>query len=208
MFASAIALAACAVAPQTTAPSNASAATTMGSGPEGPPGESKLSQASPTPSPSQPVANAAAAKGGSDAVLEIPPDEAQPPQAPPTPSSNQPGAEVAPDAGNAQDYANNQSSGASGPLPSYAGIADYMNQEASYEAAGTGLPMTALLPPPSFYPYYYPYFSRFYSPFYGPPIIVSGPIYAPHPPPPPPPPPPPRSRPAPYPRHGFPHSRR
>ena len=174
----------------------------MGGGAESPPGESNLSQAPPAPSPNQPVANAAAAKGGSDSVLEIAPAEL--PQAFATPSSNQSGASAAPDAGNAQDYAN-QSSDSAGPTPSYAGIADYMNQEASYEAIGTGLPMAALLPPPAFYPYYYPYFYRYYYPLYVPPrIIISRPlppVYAPHPPPPPPP-PPPRHRPRPG---GFTH---
>jgi len=195
LFASAIALEACSVGQQTTAPSNASVATAMGSGPESPPGESNLSQASPTPSPSQPVSNAAGATGSSDSALEIAP--AQLPQAFAPPSSNQSGASVAPDAGNAQDYANNQSSAATGPLPSYPGIEDYMNQEASYEAVGTGLPMTAILPPPAFYPYYYPYFYRYYYPIYVPPPIIvrrpPPPLYAPHPRPPLPPPPHPPS---------------
>lgn len=181
-LASAIAPEACSVGQRTTAPSYTSPATANGSASQSPPGESKLSQALPTPLPSQPVANAAAPKGGPDSVLEIAPAEL--PQAFATPSSNESGASVAPDAGNAQDYANNQNA-AAGPLPSYAGIDDYMNQEASYEAVGTGLPMTALLPPPAFYPYYYPYFYRNYYPLYvPPPIIISrpiAPVYAPHP---------------------------
>lgn len=181
LFASAIALEACAVGQPTTASSNMSAAMAQSTVPESPPGESKLPQASPSPTPSasQPVANAAGAKGSSDSALEIAPAEL--PQAFATPSSNQPGANVAPETGNAQDYANNQNA-AAGPLPSYPGIDEYMNQEASYEALGTGLPMAALLPPPAFYPYYYPYFYRTYYPLYvPPPIIVRGPIYAPHP---------------------------
>ncbi len=148
----------------------------------------------PTPIPQQAAANTAPANTNSDSTLEIAPGAL--PQAFATPSADQSGTNAAPDAGSAQDYANNQNA-AAGPQPSYAGIDEYMNQEASYEAVGTGLPMTAMLPPTSWYPFYYPYFYRNYYPFWGPPPIIVGPpirpVYiAPHPtlPPPPPQPPP------------------
>ena len=186
IFAGALALEACGVEQQTTAPSNESAATAKSGVPESSHGEPKPSQAPPpTPSPNQPAANATAANTGSDSTLEIAPAEL--PQAFATPPSERSGENVAPDAGNAQDYANNQNAN-TGPLPSFAGIDEYMNQEASYEAVGTGLPMTALLPPPFIYPYYYPYFYRYYYPIYVPaPIIVSRPLPPAYPPPPPPP---------------------
>ena len=162
---------------------------------------------------------AANATGATDSTLEIPPNYPQPADASATPSSDQPGnsdagaeapqtgagTEVPPDAGTAQDYTSGQGSNAA-PLPEVAGINDYMNQEATYEGVGTGLPPIALLPPPAYYPYSAYYYPRFYSP--PPPILmmppsrrviaspkIRTPVHPPpayHPPPPPPPPPPAR----------------
>jgi hypothetical protein len=173
LFAGTMLLDACASKQQTTASPLPSNLIADGSLPLSPPVESKPSLTAPAPEPAQPAANATAPKSESDSVLEIAP--AQLPAAFTPPSSDQSSANAAPDAGSAQDYLN-ENPAATDPT-SYAGISDYMNQEASYESMGTGLPMSALLPPPGFYPYYYPYFSRIYFPVYVPtPIAISRPI--------------------------------
>ncbi len=157
------------------------------------------------------------ADGATDSTLEIAPNYPQPSPTPPPGSSDAGAADT--QTGTAQDYLTNQGSGAA-PMPQVAGIDDYMNQEAAYEAVSTGLPPIALLPPPAYYPYYYP---GFYSRFYGspPPVITSPrsqppPIYRAPPPPPPvlrPPPPPPPRPPSyhpffgPHPGHGGFHNR-
>jgi hypothetical protein len=147
------------------------------------------------------------ANGATGSTLEIAPNY-------PQPAENQPGSSdagtaapqtgdssaAAPDAGTAQDYATNQGSNAA-PLPNFAGIDDYVNQQASYESVSTGLPPMVLLPPYAYYPYSPYYYPRFYSPPRPPilmmpspphPVIASPKIRTPvHPPPPYHPPPPP-----------------
>lgn len=147
--------------------------------------------------------------GASDATLEIAPSYPQPVENQPGSSDagtvapqTEGGSAAAPDAGTAQDYATNQGSNAA-PLPNFAGIDDYVNQQTSYESVSTGLPPIALLPPPAYYPYYYP---GFYSWARPPMLMMPPPHYAPPPPPPhrPPPPPPPYHPPPPPPYHPLP----
>jgi len=175
LFAATILLDACAAKQQTTASSMPSNLIADGSMPINPPVESQPSPpVAAAPQPNQPAPNSRVIKSEPDSVLEIAPAQLPPAFTPP--AADQSAASAAPDAGSAQDYLNENPAGTD-PTQSYAGISDYMNQEASYEAMGTGLPMSALLPPPGFYPYYYPYFSRVYFPVYVPaPIAVSRPI--------------------------------
>ncbi|HTY56423.1 MAG TPA: hypothetical protein VMB26_14540 [Candidatus Binataceae bacterium] len=137
-------------------------------------------QAQPAPPPSQLASVApttAPSKNEPDSVLEIAP--AQLPAAFTPPSSNPSDPNAAPDAGSAQDYLNTQKPASTEPLPNFAGIDDYMNQEANYEAVGSGLPASAFMPPVGFAPYYYPYFVRTYYPVYfAPPIVFSQPLPA------------------------------
>lgn len=111
---------------------------------------------------------AATANGATDSTLEIAPNYPQPSSTP------QPGNA---DAGTAQDYANNQDSNAA-PLPKFAGIDDYINQQTLYESVSTGLPPMALIPSPAYYPYYYPGFYSWPRP---PIVMMPPPIYRPPP---------------------------
>lgn len=173
LLSSAVALSACADTHQAAISSGSSPTTPSSAGVfEAPLNESKFSLASPPSSANQTAANVPSEKHQSDSVLEIAPSQLPAAFTPPSEGSNN----AAPDAGSAQDYLN-QNPAPLDPMPTFAGIDDYMNQQANYEAVGTGLPASVLLPPVGFAPYYYPYFTRIYYPIYTPaPIIVSRPI--------------------------------